>query len=436
MFWPDLYREQGHWFPCIHLAKTLKDAGYSVKFMGIPDCFSIVDPYITDNSFFTTILTDIYPVGHTIENKLEPRDQRWKPAHVLPIVNGALDSVFLGTNRPDLLISGFFTALETLLIHYKYNVKEPALPLSQQVKLALTTTYLRHPADDPAMHAKVKLLYMPRALAQSIIDKVVPPSKVGMDIDTFVQPLTTLNELIPCPRDFDFFDDDWVHVAPTHYVEPMVGRLPLDGGTVTPDPAVTKILTQAAGKRLIYGTSGSQIQDYENQARQLYRNLIAMMQTAGMSDNHLVLAVGSKLLAQFNTEFGVGVQGPSDPGKYPSNVTVVDWIYQLDQLLPSTDVMFTHGGLATVKEAIAAKVPMVVIPHGKDQMDNANRIRRNKLGLVSDVSELNPEQLRNLFTTAKSSAWIKTSLAKMKGLFDAQDQTPPSLGIIQGLVAP
>ena len=80
--WPDIYREQGHWLPCINLAKSLQNAqptGHSVKFMGIPDCESIVSPYVAPaqfSNFFRTVLGDIYPRGHSVESKLEPRDQR------------------------------------------------------------------------------------------------------------------------------------------------------------------------------------------------------------------------------------------------------------------------------------------------------------------------------------------------------------------------
>jgi hypothetical protein len=85
--------------------------------MGIKDCESIVAPY---HAPFRLILPDIYPQGHTFENKLEPLDQRWKPHHLLPIKRGALGNVFDAPNRPDLLVSGYFTGLETL-IHYKYD---------------------------------------------------------------------------------------------------------------------------------------------------------------------------------------------------------------------------------------------------------------------------------------------------------------------------
>ena len=41
----------------------------------------------------------------------------------------------------------------------------------------------------------------------------------------------------------------------------------------------------------------------------------------------------------------------------------------------------THGGHGTVIKALAAGVPLVVIPHGRDQADNAVRVTERGAGL-------------------------------------------------------
>jgi UDP:flavonoid glycosyltransferase YjiC (YdhE family) len=420
IIWPDIYKEQGHWLPCVNLADSLRAAGYTaVEFMGIPDTQPIVGPY---GFPFNTVLGNIYPPGYSLENKLEPVDQRWKPAHLLPIVRGALDGVFRPSPGapPNLLISGYFTALETLLIWWKY-----------QVPFVLITTFLRHPDDLPSLHAKTKLLYMPKAVAQAIIDGVVGPTNAGMTIDDFVAPLDAANrpEIIPCPKDFDFTDPDWVHRATTSYVEPMIVRTPV--GPPTPPASPIVPLSPPAGTRLIYGTSGSQVQDYEFRARMFFKNMIAMMQTQGMDSYFLVLAVGSKLLAQLNMEYGVGTQQST----LPNNVALFDWVSQLD-IVKAADVVFIHGGLATIKESIWEQVPIVIVPLGKDQRDNALRIKRTGVGVATDVADLSPLDLRKLLTQATSSTWIRQSLARMKTIFQAAETTKPSLGIISAVVPP
>ncbi|WP_437990438.1 glycosyltransferase [Sorangium sp. So ce145] len=414
MIWPDIYREQGHWLPCVNLANSLHSAGYTVKFMGIPDCSDIISQY---GIYQSPILASVYPSGYSFENKLEPIDQRWKPHHLLPICRGELDNIFLGPSAPDLLISGYFTALETLIIHRKYGIP-----------FIIVTTYLRHPDDTPRLHAKTKLVYMPRAVSQKIIDAVSPAP--GLDIDQFIEPLRDRLELIPCPRAFDFTDDDWTHGDHVKYVEPMIERQWLGGGPLPNDP--TDIPTD---KKLIFGTSGSQVQDYEFKARQFFSNLIAMMSTHEMDKYHLVLAVGDKLLAQLSVEYGIDVDRHNN--RLPKNVSLFSWVSQLD-ILKRAEVVFMHGGLATIKESIWEEVPIVIVPHGKDQMDNALRIRRSGIGVVSEVADLTPQQLRGLFTAATSSKWIRQKLAKMKALFQVEESKAPkpSIQLIQSVVAP
>lgn len=432
MIWPDIYREQGHWLPCVALAKTLQNNGYTVRFMGIADTLSIISPYMNPATYFTTIFPDIYPAGYSSENTLEPLDQRWKPEHLLPMLrplatkSGELDSVFTGTGAPNLLVSGYFTALETLIIYWRYSIP-----------FVVITTYLRHPHDLPSLHAKTKLLYMQPALAQAIIDMAVPPAKKGMSIDDFVSPMNVSPEIIPCPQAFDFTDPDWVHNSNVSYVEPMVIRTSLDGTAPPVDPtenaAYSPPVQVPSTKRLIFGTSGSQVQDYEFLARQMFLNLISMMQTQGMDQYFLVLAVGDKLDAALRVQFGMDVNPAQG---FPPNVAWFPWVSQLD-IMKQADVVFMHGGLATIKESIWEQVPIVIIPLGKDQLDNALRVQRTGVGVVSQVQQLAPLDLRKLLTTATTSTWVRNNLATMRATFAAADGANPtaSFTIIKNFLA-
>ena len=62
------------------------------------------------------------------------------------------------------------------------------------------------------------------------------------------------------------------------------------------------------------------------------------------------------------------------------------------------DVAFMHGGLATIKESIWEQVPIVIVPLGKDQRDNALRIKRSGVGVAAEVADLSPHDLRKLLT--------------------------------------
>lgn len=51
------------------------------------------------------------------------------------------------------------------------------------------------------------------------------------------------------------------------------------------------------------------------------------------------------------------------------------------QVLDETALVVTHGGHGTVVRTLAKQVPMLVIPHGRDQNDNAARVEARNAGL-------------------------------------------------------
>jgi UDP:flavonoid glycosyltransferase YjiC (YdhE family) len=64
----------------------------------------------------------------------------------------------------------------------------------------------------------------------------------------------------------------------------------------------------------------------------------------------------------------------------PANVTVVASAPHR-QVLQHAALAVTHGGHGTVMKALAAGVPMVVLPHGRDQPDTAARIAARGAGI-------------------------------------------------------
>ena len=75
--------------------------------------------------------------------------------------------------------------------------------------------------------------------------------------------------------------------------------------------------------------------------------------------------------------------GPAvDPAaiRAPRNVSVRRWVRHAD-VLPSCSAVLTHGGHGTVIKALAAGVPLVIAPLGRDQPDNAARVVHAGAGL-------------------------------------------------------
>ncbi len=81
---------------------------------------------------------------------------------------------------------------------------------------------------------------------------------------------------------------------------------------------------------------------------------------------------------------GVITTGPAiDPADLsaPANVSVVASAPHA-QVLHHAAVAVTHGGHGTLVKALAAEVPVLVLPHGRDQADNAARVVAAGAGLM------------------------------------------------------
>jgi UDP:flavonoid glycosyltransferase YjiC (YdhE family) len=74
----------------------------------------------------------------------------------------------------------------------------------------------------------------------------------------------------------------------------------------------------------------------------------------------------------------------STSARIPPHVHVEAWVNQAD-VLDSASVVVCHGGSGTTLGALAAGVPMVVVPFFADQFDNAEHVRRAGAGVVIDL---------------------------------------------------
>ncbi len=63
------------------------------------------------------------------------------------------------------------------------------------------------------------------------------------------------------------------------------------------------------------------------------------------------------------------------PANFPDTIHCVDYAAHAE-LFPRASVIIHHGGIGTSSEALRAGKPMLVVPHGFDQPDNAARLQR------------------------------------------------------------
>ena len=102
----------------------------------------------------------------------------------------------------------------------------------------------------------------------------------------------------------------------------------------------------------------------------------------------------------------------------PANVSVRRWVRHAD-VLPYCSAVLSHGGHGTVIKALAAGVPLVVAPLGRDQPDNAARVVRAGAGLrVSRKAK--PDDLRKTLGRVLDEPRFRTAARRMAATLAAE----------------
>ena len=460
LFWPDVYKEQGHWLPTLKWAEDLSKLGHSIKYMGILDCKGVVEAYPIKNTNnvlvsipFSPIFQNTYPLGYTTECHTSP-NERWRPDHIWAIAYSALGADLVNYKdklnknlyedaqnfrtamtsvNPDLLVSGYFTSLESLLIHKIYGGE-----------VVISTTYLRHPSEDPAMRAiqnlmafspteYFKLVNLCRygnlkaalAAGEDSVDLLQDPE---VEMEEFVSDLETFDELIPCPRDYEY-----AHYNPgekVHYVEPCI----LDRDLGSNDSSLFDDLIEDTieeneptenKEKIIFVTAGSQVLDYEGKARHLFHCMCEAMKSAELSGYHLIIGMGKKLVDDYEW----------DEFRTMSNITFADWVPQR-RILKADNLEFAliHGGLATIKECVYNNKKFLILPLGKDQIDNALRLRKYGINNTLPIEKISPKVLIDAIVKLKSDRKSRRNLKKLSDVFqDVETESPGTQVLLDNL---
>jgi MGT family glycosyltransferase len=103
-------------------------------------------------------------------------------------------------------------------------------------------------------------------------------------------------------------------------------------------------------------------------------------------------------------------------------------------LLSHVDVVITHGGNNTVQETLAAGKPMVVVPFGGDQLENARRVERLGVGVAVLPDELNPLAIREAIRRVSDESAIARARAIGRAL-DGVDGVGRAVSALRALVS-
>jgi len=156
-----------------------------------------------------------------------------------------------------------------------------------------------------------------------------------------------------------------------------------------------------AGDPFVYVTLGT-VAGSMDAVRDMYRTVLAAL--AGLPLRVL---------------FTVGAALPVESlGDVPANVHVERFVPQ-DDVLPHARAVLCHGGSGTVLGALAAGVPLVVVPMFADQPDNAARVADAGAGIAVPQHGARPEDLRQALLRVLAEDSFRASARTIASEMDA-----------------
>jgi len=92
-------------------------------------------------------------------------------------------------------------------------------------------------------------------------------------------------------------------------------------------------------------------------------------------------------------------------------------------MLPWASVVLCHGGFGTLMGAIDAGVPMVIVPLGADQLQNAERAHRLGIATVVEPARATPQVLRDAIAEVMASGAHRSAVQALR----AEAMTMPTM---------
>jgi UDP:flavonoid glycosyltransferase YjiC (YdhE family) len=132
---------------------------------------------------------------------------------------------------------------------------------------------------------------------------------------------------------------------------------------------------------------------------------------------------------------GLLTKGPAlDVGEEPTpeNVFVRSWVPHA-AVLPDADLVITHGGLGTIHAALSGGVPLVCMPHGRDQDDNAARVATAGAG-VRVSRGASQHRIRAAVEAAVADESLRAEARRLANAFSRQDGATNAVAEIEALV--
>ncbi len=125
---------------------------------------------------------------------------------------------------------------------------------------------------------------------------------------------------------------------------------------------------------------------------------------------------------------------PAEFGPQPGHIRIERYVPQ-ETVLPHCSLIVSHGGSGSVAGALAHGVPMLLIPMGADQPQNAWRTEALGLGRWLDPITATAEIVAEAATEVLNEPAYRQTADRFKRAFAALPGSDQTVGLIEGLIA-
>ncbi|MEJ1239562.1 glycosyltransferase [Chryseolinea sp. T2] len=389
------YHGVGHINPCFPLARILENEGHTVTLATVAH----FNGHVTRSGFHHYPLKSV-PFGLGFESWVNAqRKARFK--YWADLTDRYFDRLYhererelttaLDALNPDII---FFDATQATDFIVLYNTMKER-HIGHAMLHAMFPTHVvpgRPPVDSTLvpgddneetqalkrMNAKLnrtdfkqRLLYLgisDRFLISRRLKKNRIPANVRLDLPSLFDFQTNnVPSFVLAPRQFDY--PSFQNPVNYHYVGFMQAEVNLPAFEEWSKVKSVIQRRRASGSRLVYCSFGTIASGREEQTDAF---LLRLADAVTRDNNQLVVSIGTRRTAP--------------AGLIRKNVWVFPSVPQ-QELLRDSDAFITHGGLSSIKEAIEAIVPMlmIVVHQQFDPPGNAARVQFHGMGILGDI---------------------------------------------------
>ncbi|WP_344535457.1 macrolide family glycosyltransferase [Streptomyces albiaxialis] len=151
---------------------------------------------------------------------------------------------------------------------------------------------------------------------------------------------------------------------------------------------------------------------------EFYRNCVAAF--GGLPGWHVVLQIGE------HTD-------PAALGPVPDSVEVRSWVPQ-SAILEEADAFVTHAGMGGSGEGLCTATPMIAVPQGAEQFQNADRLVELGVACRIDTPDATPEALRAALMELTGSAEVARRARELRAHALAEGGTPRAVSLIEEML--